>query len=131
MKTIAEMTTIELAAYVCTKLRENNIDTTLSGGFCTEIYSHGAYTSMDIDLINKYNDDHKRIIKIMIDLGFTQEGRYFFREDAEYAIEFPSGPPAIGHELIKNFAEIETDVGVLRILTPTDAIKDRLVGYYH
>lgn len=130
MKSIAEMSSLELAAYVCDSLKQKGILTTLSGGFCTEIYSCGAYTSMDIDLINQYNEDHKKIVSIMLELGFKQEGRYFYHEDATYAIEFPSGPPAVGDEIIKNVAEIDTEAGVLRILTPTDAIKDRLAAYY-
>jgi hypothetical protein len=28
-------------------------------------------------------------------------------------------------------AEIDTEAGVLRLLTPTDCIKDRLAAYYH
>jgi hypothetical protein len=130
MKSIAEMSSLELAAYVCDTLKQRGILTTLSGGFCTEIYSCGAYTSMDIDLINQYNEDHKKIVSIMLELGFKQDGRYFYHDDALYAIEFPSGPPAVGDELIKDIAEIDTEAGVLRILTPTDAIKDRLAAYY-
>lgn len=130
MKPIVDMSSLELAAYVCDTLKQRGILTTLSGGFCTEIYSHGDYTSMDIDLINQYNEDHKKIVSIMLELGFKQEGRYFYHDDAQYAVEFPSGPPAVGSELIKDVAEIETEAGVLRILTPTDAIKDRLAAYY-
>lgn len=102
MKSIAEMSSLELAAYVCDTLKQRGILTTLSGGFCTEIYSCGAYTSMDIDLINQYNEDHKKIVSIMLELGFKQDGRYFYHDDALYAIEFPSGPPAVGDELIKD-----------------------------
>jgi len=131
MKQIAEMSSLELAAYVCSSLKEVGIVTTLSGGFCAEIYSCGEYTSMDIDLINQYNESHKLIVKTMKQLGFNQDGRYFYHEGTEYAIEFPSGPPAVGDELITDVAEIQTDVGVLRLLTPTDAIKDRLAAFYH
>jgi hypothetical protein len=131
VKQISEMTSIELAAFVCSSLKEAGIITTLSGGFCTEIYSCGEYTSMDIDLINQYNEDHKLIVKTMTKLGFKQDGRYFYHDDASYAIEFPSGPPAVGDELIKDVAEIQTEAGVLRLLTPTDAIKDRLAAFYH
>ncbi len=131
MKQIAEMSSLELAAYVCSSLKEVGIITTLSGGFCTEIYSCGEYTSMDIDLINQYNESHKLIVKTMKQLGFKQDGRYFYHDDVEYAIEFPSGPPAVGDELITDVAEIQTDAGVLRLLTPTDAIKDRLAAFYH
>ncbi len=31
----------------------------------------------------------------------------------------------------ENIAEIETEYGVLRIITPTDSVKDRLASYYH
>jgi len=85
---------------------------------------------MYIDLINQYNEDHKKIVFVMLELGFKQDGRYFYHDNAQYAIEFPSGPPAVGNELIKDVSEIETEAGVLRILTPTDAIKDRLAAYY-
>jgi len=34
MKTIAEMSMEELAAYVCSKLEEAGIETVLSGGSC-------------------------------------------------------------------------------------------------
>jgi hypothetical protein len=130
-KEYKDMSSLEIAAFICSELDKINIKTTLSGGFCAEIYSCGEYTSMDIDLINQYNEDHSAIVKKMVDLGFKQEGKFFYRDDVEYGIEFPSGPPSVGNELVKDVAEIETDVGVLRILTPTDAIKDRLCGYFY
>lgn len=131
MKTVKEMTPIELASFICETLENKGIKTTLSGGFCTQIYNHGLYTSYDIDFINHYNEDHKTITKTMINLGFSHHDRYFTHPDATYAIEFPTGPLAIGEELIKVTATIETEVGILRLLTVTDAIKDRLASYYH
>ncbi len=130
-KTFKDMTTIEVAAAICTKLDSLGIKTTLSGGYCAEIYSCGEYTSMDIDLINQYNEDHKKIVETMNELGFAQEGKDFYHDDAEYSIEFPCGPPAVGFELIKDVAEIETEAGVLRILRTTDCVKDRLCGFFH
>ena len=130
-KTFKDMNTLEVAAAICSKLDSLGIKTTLSGGYCAEIYSCGEYTSMDIDLINQYNEDHKKIVETMIEFGFTQKGKDFYHVDVEYSIEFPCGPPTVGFELIKDVAEIETEAGVLRILRATDCVKDRLCGFYH
>ncbi len=43
----------------------------------------------------------------------------------------PALPLGIGNEPITLFNEIPTAVGVLRLLTPTDCVKDRLAWYYH
>ncbi len=58
MKSIKEMTMEELAAYVCSQLEKEGIETVLSGGSCVEIYSQGKYTSDDIDLIERFNGGH-------------------------------------------------------------------------
>ena len=130
-KPLKSMDTLEVAAAICSKLDSLGIKTTLSGGYCAEIYSCGEYTSMDIDLINQYNEDHKKIVETMIEFGFTHKGKDFYHDDVEYSIEFPCGPPAVGSELIKDVAEIETEAGVLRILRATDCVKDRLCGFFH
>lgn len=130
-KPLSKMSPLEIAAFVCSELDKINIKTTLSGGFCAEIYSCGLYTSMDIDLINHYNEDHKAIVSKMRALGFSQEGKFFYHDEIAYGIEFPSGPPAVGNERIADTAQIQTEVGLLRILTPTDAVKDRLCGYFY
>lgn len=125
-----KMSNIELAAYVCQNLFDIGIKTTLSGGFCVEIYSFGEYTSMDIDLIDQSIYKHKEIKKKMTELGFTEEGKHFTHPDTPYTIEFPASPLAIGQELVKDISEIETVYGVLRLITPTDSVKDRLAAYY-
>ncbi len=47
-----------------------------------------------------------------------------------YTVEFPASPLAIGQELVKEISEIETEYGVLRLITPTDSVKDRLAAYF-
>jgi len=124
------MSTIEIASYICQQLLNINIKTTLSGGFCVEIYSFGEYTSMDIDLIDQSIFKHNEIKKKMKEMGFSEEGKHFRHPDTKYTVEFPASPLAIGFELVKEIAEIETEYGVLRLITPTDSVKDRLIAYY-
>ena len=125
-----EMSTIEIASYICQQLLDIDVKTTLSGGFCVEIYSYGEYTSMDIDLIDQSIFKHNEIKKKMKEMGFSEEGKHFRHPDTRYTVEFPASPLAIGSELVKEIAEIETQYGVLRLITPTDSVKDRLIAYY-
>ena len=124
------MNTVEIAAYICQQLIDIDVKTTLSGGFCVEIYSFGEYTSMDIDLIDQSIFKHNEIKKKMTELGFVAEGKHFRHPGTTYTVEFPASPLAIGSELVKEIAEIETEYGVLRLITPTDSVKDRLIAYY-
>lgn len=67
----------------------------------------------------------------MKEIGFKEHNKYFVHEDTKYFIEFPSGPLGVGDAPVDEIAEIDTEAGVLRLLTPTDCIKDRLAAYYH
>ena len=131
MKSIAEMSMEELAGYVCSQLEKEGIKTVLSGGSCVEIYSQGKYTSDDIDLIDRFNGGHTKIKNVMFQLGFKEHNRYFVHEDTRYFIEFPRGPLGVGDAPINEIASRENETGILRLLTPTDCIKDRLAAYYH
>jgi hypothetical protein len=124
------MSNLEIASFICQKLLDIDIKTTLSGGFCVEIYSFGEYTSMDIDLIDQSVFKHNEIKKKMLTLGFVEEGKHFCHPDMKYTVEFPASPLAIGQELVKEISEIETQYGVLRLITPTDSVKDRLAAYF-
>jgi hypothetical protein len=46
-------------------------------------------------------------------------------------VEFPPGPLTVGDESVKQVDEIKMSTGVLRVISPTDCVKDRLSAYYH
>ena len=131
MKEISKMNEAELSAYVQTHLKKQGIDVVLSGGSAVTIYSNNKYVSKDLDLVNVYAVNHKRIRSTMIELGFQEQGRYFMHEETQLFIEFPAGPLAIGEEAISEIVEKEVETGTLRIISPTDCVKDRLAAYYH
>ena len=89
MKSIKDMSLLELGSFICSALKVEDIHVVLSGGSCVEIYSRGEYTSWDLDLINQYNEQFKKIHVIMNTLGFKERDRYFVHEDTKYFIEFP------------------------------------------
>jgi len=133
MKSIKEMNMEELAAYVCEALENEGIETVLSGGCCVELYSKGRYTSDDIDLIDRFNGGHRKIKEVMKTLGFSEYKmkRYFVHPDTPLFIEFLRGPLGVGDAAVKEVSSRKTETGILKLLTPTDCIKDRLAAYYH
>lgn len=131
MKPIKEMSIGELGAFVCTHLEKNQISCTLSGGACVSIYSKNRYQSYDLDFIEKLSSTRKRKREVMALINFYEEGRYFKNDETSYIIEFPAGPLGIGEEIINDFQQIVFETGELKMLTPTDCVKDRLAAFYH
>jgi hypothetical protein len=86
---------------------------------------------MDLDFVNVAFVKRSRIKEAMESLGFHEEDRYFRHPDTAILIEFPPGPLGVGEEPVKQIIDMETGVGTLRILSPTDCVKDRLSWFYH
>jgi len=131
MKQIKDMSLEELAAFVNTHLRNNNIDCVLSGGACVSIYSKNHYQSFDLDFIESFFYNRSKIIKALEKIGFIEENRYFKSLETDIFIEFPKGPLAVGNEAVKEVVEKTFSTGKLKLISSTDCIKDRLSGYYH
>jgi hypothetical protein len=131
MKPVKAMTTGELAAFVATHLRDAGIDVVLSGGSCVTIYSEGKYVSGDLDFIDTRFATRREIRDAMNGIGFSERDRFFHHPETELLVEFPKGPPAVGKEPVGRIDELEFQTGKLRIISPTDCVKDRLAAFYH
>jgi hypothetical protein len=131
MKPIGRMNQGELAAYVQTGLRERGIETILSGGAAVALYSRNKYVSLDLDLVNAYFAKPAHIRGVMEQIGFYEVGRHFKHPESRYIIEFPPGPLSVGGEPVTRIDELKFSVGTLRVISPTDCVKDRLAAYYH
>ena len=131
MKTVGEMTIGELAAFVCTHLEKNGINVVLSGGACVSLFTENEYQSFDLDFIENVVTSRKRIREVLQKIGFIEEHRYYKHPDTDFFLEFPPGPLSIGDEPVREIMEKEFSTGVLRLLSPTDCVKDRLTAYYH
>lgn len=123
----------ETASIVYELLKVKGIDVVLTGGSCMEIYTHSNYSSFDLDFIANPSIKTEQVINAMVDAGFEKmKNRYFKYPDNDYLVEFPTGPVSLGHEEPKVHNELKTHVGSLKLLTPTNCVKDRLCAYlYH
>jgi hypothetical protein len=131
MKRIGKMSQGELAAFIQSHLAQNGMEVVLSGGAAVAVYSKDKYVSMDIDLIPLSAIPRKRLVEAMIEIGFRAQGRHFTHTDTAFFVEFPAGPLAIGSEPVRSIEEIRLPTGTLKIISPTDCVKDRLSAYYH
>ena len=119
----------DLACFVCQLLKDNGIDAVLVGGACVSIYSQNRYQSYDLDFVTY--EGLKHIEKVLDKIGFTRVGRCFSHDDCPFVIDFVNPPIAIGNESIRHFHTLTNATGTLKLLTPTDCVKDRLASFFH
>jgi hypothetical protein len=131
MKAIKRMSQPEIGAFVISHLQRANISVVLSGGAVVAIYSQGRYVSKDLDLVNMYFSKPEKIKELMAEIGFVEVGRHYKHPDSEFFIEFPPGPLNVGDEPVQKIFEMKYDSGLLKLISPTDCVKDRLASYYH
>ena len=131
MKPIAEMTQLELAAFVQEHLRRHKIESVLTGGSAVMLYSHNLYVSHDVDLITLSFVKRRGLREAMSALGFAEEGRHFVHPESPHIIEFPAGPLSVGEEPVKEVQEVMLATGRLKVISPTDCVKDRLSAFYY
>lgn len=131
MKLIQEMSQVELAAYVQSHLYQRGIEVILSGGASVAYYCFDRYVSMDIDLVNMYFASMDKLTEGMADLGFSEKGRYFIHPDTAFWVEFPPGPLSVGQEAVQQIDLVPLSTGILRVISSTDCVKDRILAYVY
>ena len=121
----------ELAGLVCSTLEDVGITTTLTGGACVAIWSEGKYVSRDLDFIEEGPVPRRQIRVALEKIGFREKDRYFVHPETEFFVEFPTGPLTVGDERVHDVETRDTGAGRLRLLSPTDCIKDRLAAFFY
>lgn len=122
----------ELWKYVAYHLSKAGIESVLVGGAVVAIYSKGAYRSGDLDFITG-KGTHAQVQATLETLGFQKvRGRHFEHPDCPHIIiEFPPGPVSIGEDFKIQPDEKKIAGQIIKILSPTDCIRDRLASYIH
>ena len=123
------MTLSDLAFFVYKGLKANDVEAVLSGGAVVSVYSKNRYESRDLDFISP--NQQKDICTAMVSMGFSGLGKNFVHPNTRFTVEFPAGPLAIGNQLLPPIKETLVQGKRIKILSPTDAIKDRLAGWIY
>lgn len=106
------------------RLRSEGARPVLVGGSAVEWYTEGLYHSADVDLLAPTAPFEK----VMKSLGFTREGRHWFRADLNIAVEAP------GIELDSyrdHTRTVEVEGVKVTLVSPEEAILDRLRACVH
>lgn len=121
----------EIAALVSVTLEAAGITAVLGGGGAVAQYSDNEYMTADLDFITV--ERNKVIAPIVANLGFILEGKDFHHPQSRYFLEFPPGPLSFGDRYINSSetTTLKTPYGVLRIITPTQCVLDRLAWFVH
>lgn len=119
--------TMLITASILTGLLEKyNIKPVIVGGFSVEIYTQQEYATRDIDFVS---DGYDIIAKVLLSLGFIKEGRHFYHEEIEVAIEVPDNYLAGDYDkILKVVIDNEQYVYLISV---EDIILDRLRGGVH
>lgn len=131
MISLSGLTIGELAAYIAEHLQSKRIETVLVGGACISIYSANEYSSLDLDFIITGSSTRQKVRTALAEINFKEENRFFINPQTPFFVEFPSGPLAIGDEPPSEISTLRFSTGNLRLLSPTDCVKDRLAAFYH
>lgn len=119
----------DLASLIYETLKKSGIQAVLVGGACVSIYSQNRYQSSDLDFATY--GEMKLIEKALATLRFKRVGRQFSHNNCPYLIDFVNPPIAVGHESVCEFSTLKTSIGSLKLLSPTDCVKDRLASFFH
>lgn len=131
MKIDAGSSLADVAVAVGDALRRAGIRAVLTGGACANLYSGGAYQSMDADFILSGSPALDDLNRALDAVGFRPRGDRYVNPRVPFFVEFPRGPLGIGQDVeIRAVWRVRRGARTLA-LSATDSCRDRLAAYYH
>ena len=104
----------------------------LSGGAAVAAYTENRYLTRDLDFVTSARLDV--VAEALRPLGFERPRRAaVLRAPGHGLLRRVSGPgpPAVGHRQVRDWGEIDSGLGPVKILTPTQMVMDRLAAWVH
>lgn len=114
---------LKFVAQLTERLRPENVAPILVGGTALEFYTFGGYESMDVDLVISGRERAARVLEE--EFGFQREGRHWYNEDLDIAIEIPDHVLAGSREKV---VPVIVEGKVLYVIGVEDLIVDRLAA---
>jgi len=128
----ANCTVEELWRFVAAHLERSGIGVVLVGGAVVSVHSEGAYFSGDLDFVREQFFANHDLEGVMGGIGFQKSGRHFQHPECSHLfVEFVSGPIGIGEDTRIRPQEVSEGDVTIKILSPTDCVRDRLAGFIH
>jgi hypothetical protein len=119
----------DVAFAVCTALDAAGVHAVLTGGSAATVWAPDAYQSRDLDFVMVRTKSSGVGEAALGELGYERAGDHFEHSKNPLILEFPPGPLAVGGDLIERWTTLRRSARKLRIITPTDCVRDRLAGF--
>ena len=129
MKISPTSTLREVAFVVCTALDQAGVRAVLTGGSAATVYAPEAYQSGDLDFVIEFQEADAEAAPVLYKLGYRLEGNSYTHGENPLFLDFPPGPLMVGGDLVQDWDTLRDGDYLLRIITPTDACRDRLSGF--
>lgn len=113
------------AAILTKALAKEEIRPIVVGGHAVEFYTLGGYATGDLDIIVV---DSEPLDKVLVAWGFQKEGRHWYSEEMDIAVESPASTLAGDAAKI---SEVEVEGLTVCIIGIEDIIIDRLNALVH
>lgn len=128
-----ESTLADVCFAVSYALQTHGMSAVLTGGSAAAVYAPAAYASYDADFVLERDEPLEAVGDALVSIGFERHGkaRIFVHPESLFTIDFPSGPLAVGGDYVHETAILTKGDVTLRILSPTDCVRDRLAHFYH
>lgn len=133
MINLSTCTEEELWKHVASHLEKHHIRTVLSGGAVASIYSQRKYTTKDLDFILSNYTFSIELKPLLNDLGFklSENAQFKHPECLHLSLYFKNDTLSIGEDYNVTPIVREHNKQKIKILSPTDCIKDRLVNHIY
>ncbi|MFH0799016.1 MAG: hypothetical protein V2A66_02400 [Pseudomonadota bacterium] len=120
----------EVAASVSACLTETGHDPILTGSACAAIYGGKSIKPQSIEFVIKdYAVDAVNVA--MEKLGFVARSDHsFIKKDCPFEIVLVPAPVVAGDDVVSIFDAVRTAAGSIRLLNPTDCVRQRLSAFY-
>ena len=105
-------------------LFESGTKPILVGGAAVELYTGGAYTTGDLDLVGTAGPSAARALS---QAGFHRQGRHWIHEEGQVFLEFPSSALHEGERAVR----LVVDSHDVLVVSPEDLIAERLAAWQH
>lgn len=113
------------AAWLSEQTTEVVMKPVVVGGHALEAHTGNEYTTGDLDLLVAHASHEVAVLRAC---GFEHEGRVWWHQELALAVDLIEQPLAGEWERI---LEVETPLGLARLLGPEDIILDRLNAVVH
>ena len=120
----------QVAALIGSQLENYGCDPVLTGRACAAIYAGASIKPTIIDfVVREYNIE--KVAQAMEDIGFSKVGhRTFASKKCPYEVLLSAYPIAVGDDVVSEVRMMRTARGPLKLLMPTDCVRQRLSMYY-